>query len=136
VAGAAVPGVEVPPGAPLVAPGAVPVAGGGVGLAGLDAAAGGVVAGAAAGGTAAGACSAAVGGARPRAMPVAARIAARSGRSGRRRRGMGAGYGRSTIMAVASPPPMQIAAQPRRAPRSAMAWSRVTRMRAPEQPMG
>jgi len=42
----------------------------------------------------------------------------------------------STIIAVASPPPMQIAAQPRRAPRRSIALSRVTRMRAPEAPIG
>ncbi len=42
----------------------------------------------------------------------------------------------STITAVASPPPMQIAAQPRRAPRSRIACNKVTMIRAPEQPIG
>ncbi|MNE32408.1 hypothetical protein D3C80_1260190 [compost metagenome] len=43
---------------------------------------------------------------------------------------------RSTAMAVASPPPMQMAATPRRRPWLRSAASRVTRMRAPEAPIG
>jgi hypothetical protein len=39
-------------------------------------------------------------------------------------------------MAVPSPPPMQMAATPRRSPRASSAWSSVTTMRAPEAPIG
>src|SRR5512133_577175 len=43
---------------------------------------------------------------------------------------------RSTTSATASPPPMQSEARPRCLPRSFMAYRSVTRMRAPEAPMG
>src|SRR6185312_1377984 len=42
----------------------------------------------------------------------------------------------STAIAVASPPPMQSAATPRLRLRRLSAWISVTRMRAPEAPMG
>ena len=42
----------------------------------------------------------------------------------------------STQTAIPSPPPMQMAATPRRAPRSRIVWSSVTRMRAPLAPIG
>src|SRR6266540_275197 len=43
---------------------------------------------------------------------------------------------RSTMTATASPPPMHSDASPRRFPRSFIAWSSVTRIRAPDAPMG
>src|SRR5262249_59612185 len=45
-------------------------------------------------------------------------------------------YPRSTTMAMPCPPPMHSDATPRRASRAAMAWSRVTRTRAPLAPIG
>ena len=43
---------------------------------------------------------------------------------------------RSTPTAMDSPPPMQIAATPRRCWRDSSAWSKVTRMRVPLAPIG
>src|SRR6266849_8162940 len=45
-------------------------------------------------------------------------------------------HNRSTIIAAASPPPMQIATMPRFTFRLSIAWISVTRMREPLEPIG